>query len=650
MSPGAPTPSKHSKRRGILTTFRRLFRKDGQAERTPSSLAMNQVLRVKNVKGLPSLNQLQHIPKLLTRQEKWIASAALAVFLISGGILGNQFFNSQQIIVPSVGGEYTEGLIGVPQLINPLYSTGSDVDTDLTRLVYSGLLQFDDDEGLIPDLAESYEISEDQKEYTFVLRDDVKWHDGKPFRATDVIFTINAIQIPEYRSPLEVSFAGIQVEQVDERTIKFILNEPFAPFLSMLTVGILPSHLWGEINPLNASLTELNKKPIGTGPYKFEKLVKDSRGTIRSYTLRRNDDFYLGSPYIERLHFKFYPDLHAGLEALRNNNVEGLSYIPTQQVDSFGRNNQIRLASSALQQYTAVFINLKSNGAVQDLKVREALSLGTNKNAIVEEILKGHGSPIYSFILPEMVGEHPDLPRYVYDVDGARQKLQDAGWELVENSPTRVKGTSGLVINLITLDVPELVQTAELLKEQWAVIGVDLQISAVGSTDFQSTVLRNKDYDLLLSGELYGIEPDPYAFWHSSQATYPGLNLSQFGNRKADEYIEIGRNTADIEKRAEAYRSLQELVVEQVPAVFLYQPEYIFAVSKKIHNVDADNIVIPADRFGKVHQWFIRTRKIFKNKSNITEADVLPDEEIAENTEENEESEEVEMAEENIDE
>lgn len=590
--------------------MRHIFRrKKSGAKRADSKLAVNQVMRARKAKRVPTPSQLRHLPKLLNKTEKRIAGLALAAVLIAGVFLVIRVGLGPQVNVPAVGGEYTEGLIGTPQLINPLYATTSDVDTDLTRLIYSGLMRYDTTDGLVPDLAESFEISEDNKTYTFTVRDDAYWHDGEKVRATDIVFTINAIQTQEYRSPLEVSFASVTVEQVDERTVRFILDEPFAPFLSLLTVGILPSHLWEGIAPLNAPATELNRKPIGSGPYKFEKLVKDSKGNIKTYTFVRNPRYYDGAPYIEELHFKFYPETTSALEALRNKNIEGVSYVPIESAADFEKESGLEVVYPSLGQYVAAFFNEDKQPLLDELLIREALALGTDKVQLIEAALNGHGSPIKSFILDGMVGYHPDINVQVYNPTAAREKLEEIEWVIDEETQIRTKDETQLAFELVTMDTPELTATADELARQWSELGIVVNIRTVNQTDFQNDVLKNRNYDILLSGELYGIDPDPYAFWHSSQINSPGLNLAQYSNRQADEYIETGRSTTDPAARAEAYQALQELVTEDIAAVFLYQPTYSYAISKKIRNVEIDRMVVPADRFSQINQWYIKTRR-----------------------------------------
>lgn len=589
--------------------LRNIFRRNKSSKQTKPSLAINQVLKARHAGIMPNRSQLKHLPKLLSKTEKQITVIAILLILVASSILSWRLLNSNRVDVAAIGGEYTEGLIGTPQLINPLYSSTSDVDSDLARLIFNGLMRYDAENGLVPDLTDSFEVSEDNKTYTFKIREDAKWHDGEQVRAEDVIFTISAIQNKDYRSPLEISFSGIIVEQVDEQTVRFILNEPFAPFLSLLTVGILPSHIWQDVFPLNAPLTELNKKPIGSGPYKFEKLVKDSKGSIRSYTLVRNPKYHRGAAQIEKLHFKFYPEVTSALEALRNHNIEGLSYVPLESVEDFEKDGNLQIIYPTLGQYVAAFFNTENSEILEEDLVREALALASNKQKLVDDILGGHGSTIKSFILNGMIGEHPELNVQVFDLPAAKEKLEKAKWLIPEDGTIRKKDDKELILDLVAVDSVELIQTAEELAVQWLILGIQVNIRIVDSTEFQNDILKNRNYDILLSGELYGIDPDPYAFWHSSQAEYPGLNLSGFSNRKADGHIEAARETTDPEKRAEEYRALQEIVAKDIAAIFLYQPTYSYAVSSKIQNVIIPSIVSPSDRFSNINDWFVKTKK-----------------------------------------
>lgn len=586
--------------------FRRFF-KQGGAAKSPLHLAQRQILSVRGNRAVPSLAQWRELPRYLTTSEKRLFIGAIATIIIAIGLLGFRLLTNNQTSVPAIGGSYTEGLIGTPQFINPLYASGSDTDTDLTKLVFSGLMRLDATTAeLIPDLAAAFTVSNDQKTYTFTLRDNAFWHDGDIVTASDIVFTINAIQNPDYHSPLAVSFSGVSVKAEDDHTVIFTLAEPFAPFLSTLTVGILPEHIWQDIPPGSAPLAHINLTPIGSGPYKFNKITTDQRGLLRGLTLVRNHIFYRGAPYISELNFKFYADPGTLLEALKNRNVEGAGFIPSDAGSSL-QNAGLQTIKTSLLQFTALFLNDTHNATLADSNIRQALNLATDRAAIVS--LTNAGTIITSPILPSMPGYDATIGATTFDLPAATALLDNAGWKTVEGSTIRAKNGTPLTFGLTTLDTPGLSAVATKLAEQWATAGIDLTVTVVSPNNLQNNVLKDRDYDILLTGELYGADQDPYAFWHSSQVAYPGLNLAQFSSRKADDAIETARATTDITIRAASFTTLAKTIADAVPAIFLYQPNFTYFTASRIQGIHLPTMTIPADRFANINEWYIKTRK-----------------------------------------
>ncbi|MBI2476715.1 hypothetical protein HYV72_00930, partial [Candidatus Uhrbacteria bacterium] len=196
---------------------------------------------LKSSRRFPTPHQWTALPRVLSVRERRFFWGSFTLCVLSVLFFVGYMLVSHVVLVPVSGGTYTEGLIGSPQFINPLYTSSNDVDQDISRLVFSGLMQWHPQNGLITDLAESYTISEDKRVYTFTLRNDALWHDGSPVTVRDVMFTYSAIQNPEFKSPLYSALRGVTIEQVDDRTVAFKLEEPFAPFLSVLSTGILPA-------------------------------------------------------------------------------------------------------------------------------------------------------------------------------------------------------------------------------------------------------------------------------------------------------------------------------------------------------------------------------------------------------------------------
>ncbi len=559
----------------------------------------------------PSWSQMKFIPQYLSTIEKQIVKITGIIVLLAIAGLAVSVYQQHVIQIPKSGGKYVEGLIGSPQYINPILSQVNDVDMDISSLVFSGLLKNDESEKLAPDLATDYEISEDQKSYTFHLRQNVKWHDGVDFTVDDVIFTLQAIQDIEYNSPLITSFAGVGIERVDDYTITLTLNEPFAPFLSSLTFGILPIHIWNEIPSMNIQFTEYNKKPIGTGPFKFKQLSRDAQGNIKLYTLERNEEYYDQRPYLEEISFSFYPDFESAISAYNNNRIEGISYIPREVKSLIKKENSVNFHSMRLPQYTAIFFNQKSNPILQSTKIKEAMSLAIDKAKIVNEALGNEGEIIHGPILPGFPGYHPDIKKYEFDPIRAQEILEEEGWELVEENGERIRKKDDQILEFVLTIVnqPEQMKVAEIIESLWQKIGIKIEKHLMNNQIVEKEVLRPRNYQLLLFGEIVGTDPDPYPFWHSTQVEYPGLNLALFKNKDADKLLEEARKTSNVEERSSKYKEFQNILADEIPAIFLYNPFYTYGVSKKVKGIESIYITIPSDRFVNIQNWYIKTKR-----------------------------------------
>ena len=570
------------------------------------------ILSKLNPKKIPSWSQLKQLPKILNKQEKIKLVVALAIFLLSTfGLATNQYIKNS-IIVPDEGGTYTEGLIGAPNLINPILAT-SDVDRDLVRLLFSGLMKYDETGNLVPDLANNYTIDAEQKTYTFELRSNIYWHDGEPITVDDIIFTIERIKNPEYKSPFKNSFNGIVVNRINDQTVQFVLTQPFTPFLSILTVGILPEHLWYSIPDFGAQLAELNKKPIGSGPYKFQSLTKEASGNIKNYTLEAYDEYHLNRPYIDQLIFKFYPDFEVAAAALQNKNVDGLIYLPKSYKEDI-KNKEVVLKNLQSPQYSAVFFNPEENSLLDDVKIRQALALAIDKQKILTEALNNDGQIIHSPILPGMLGYDAEIKDVAYSPEEATQIFDTLGWKIEENQVFRQKDEAELDIKLTTVDQEENVKTVSIIKENWESIGIKTELEIISKNKILQEVIEPRNYQILVFGEIINISSGPYPFWHSSQNEYPGLNLSVLANKNIDQYLEEIRQANNDVAKLEPLKNFQTKLLEQHFAIFLYNPSYTYPVGRKLKGLENLNFVnLPADRFSNIHSWFLKTKRQLSN-------------------------------------
>ncbi|OGY79430.1 MAG: hypothetical protein A3B74_01160 [Candidatus Kerfeldbacteria bacterium RIFCSPHIGHO2_02_FULL_42_14] len=561
---------------------------------------------------IPRFAQLKYLFVVFSPRERLSFFLAFFIFVAALLGIGTRYYLRNTFVVPIAGGEYSEALVGKPEYVNPILSQTSDVDADITRLVFSSLFTFDVNQNLIPDLVNTYALSEDQRTYTFYLRQDATWHDGVTLTADDVIFTILSIQDPEFQSPLLPSLRGVQVNKIDDFTFNMTLTEPFAPFLSGFTFGILPEHLWYDIPPANARLAQLNLKPIGSGLFRFDTLVKDKAGVITSYTLVRNDSYYGQKPYLERVHFALFPDIFSALEAIRKKEVDGLGFIPKSERNILvNKNKNLEFYSLHLPQYSAVFFNQK-NSLLADKQIRKALVYGFDRERIIREALVGDGDVIYTPILPGYIGHNAEVEKYGYDPERAKKILDEAGWVFLDGDAVRHKNGKELAFAITTVDQPEYVATANILKESWEKLAIRVELNIISQAEMQSKIIKPRAYEALLFGEIVGIDPDPYPFWHSSQSKHPGLNLAVFFNKNVDKLLEEARKTSDAEQRRLKYLHFQNILADELPAIFLYNPFYTYAVSQDVRGVASRYITTPSDRFRDIVEWYRKTERQWK--------------------------------------
>jgi peptide/nickel transport system substrate-binding protein len=520
-------------------------------------------------------------------------------------------YYSKTRAIPSYGGEYIEGIVGQPAHINPVISASNNSDDDLAQTIFSSLFKYDSQGSLANDIVENYSISEDKTEYTINIRKDVVWHDGERLTASDVLFTIGLISDPAYKSPLRSNWQGIETSSPDDYTIVFKIKTPYVGFLNNLTFGILPKHLWESIGPEKFSLTDFNLEPIGSGPYKYSSYQKDSSGNILSYKMVANPNYFGGKPYISKITFNFYSDDDAIISAYNRKEIMGISNV------SPGKINEIKLQQSTdmhkfnIPRYFAVFFNQIKSVPLANTEVRKALAYATDRREIIDAVLAGNGNPAYSPILPGMLGYDENVDKMDFDPEKANELLDKENWKRDEDG-FRKKDNVKLEINLATTDWDELSKTAEILKSQWEKIGMKVNVSTLSISDIQQNYIRPREYDALLFGQVLGADPDPYSFWHSSQKRDPGLNLSLFGDSDTDKLIEDGRIEFDAGKRAELYKDFQKKLVSQIPAVFLYSPDYVYPINKSVQGLDIKNLILPAERFASIEKWFINTKRIWK--------------------------------------
>jgi peptide/nickel transport system substrate-binding protein len=534
--------------------------------------------------------------------------AALAV----ASTFGLLYLVNMNLVVPTParGGSLTEGIIGTPRFINPILAV-SDADRDLTSLVYSGLLRATPEGGFAPDLAQSYTVSPDGRTYTFVIRSDAAFSNGSPLTAEDVAYTIGKIEDPALHSPLLPNWQGVTVQVLDERTLSFTLRSAYAPFAENLTLGIVPKALWQGVSDDEFPFSNLNTTPVGSGPYVVSTISRSTSGIPSSYALSANPHYALGEPYLATLTFKFYQSEQALEGALRSGDVESASGVSPQALGGLGDDAR----TAPLSRVFGVFFNQSQSVVLRDASVREALNDAVDRQDLIKAVLGGYGTPLEGPVPPQLLSAAPPADGAAAQAGSstlpmlARQKLLDYGWTLTAGVLTHTVGkgksaqTTPLHFTLATADVPELRAAAQYLKQAWGEMGAQVDVQVYDQGDLSQNVIRPRKFDALLFGEVVGRELDLFAFWHSSQRNDPGLNIAGYANPQVDKDLVALRTATDPAARQQLLGDASAQIQKDLPAVFLYAPDFVYSIPNDIAGVDLGSIETPSDRFLSVPQW-----------------------------------------------
>ncbi len=568
----------------------------------------------------PSQAEIDLAIKTMPRKQ-WYLVVAGVIILIGSVIALLLILNGSYLNrVPTRGGSFVEGIIGSPRFVNPVLAV-SDVDRDLSMLIYSGLMRLNAKGELVPDLAQGYEVSPDGLTYTITLKDDLRFHDKKSITADDVIFTINRIQNPTVKSPRWSTWESVKVEKLSDRKISFTLKQPYHAFLENLTLGILPKHLWEQIEPEAFPFSDLNIEAVGSGPY----LVTDIRfrrgaSTLPEYyELEPFENFTLGAAKISNIRVKFYPNELELLTAYQSGeveNVSGLSPTLAKKLEDDGA----KILTVPLPRMFAVFFNQNHAPLFANAEVRRALNAAVNREQIIESTLAGYGQAVYDPLLifdpPQNSTESVELNASSTKIGKPIEILTDAGWKPnaetgVMEKTNKAKEVTSLSFSLATSDVPELKQVAENLKKTWGEIGAKVELKVFEIADLNQNVIRPRQYEALFFGEVLGRNTDPYSFWHSSQRLDPGSNIALYTNLTVDKKLEELRKLSDSSARRAKSAEISEEIIKETPAIFLYQPYFMYLAPDKIKNKDLPPINLAAERFTNINEWYITTEKVW---------------------------------------
>ena len=501
------------------------------------------------------------------------------------------------------GTSYTEALVGTWQRVNPLFTSENPVDADLSAIIFSGLVRVGSNGQAEPDLADLPLITEGGRTYTFTLREGARWHDGEPVTSSDVLFTLEAITAVGFRGPSDVAslWSAIEVIAPDDRTVVLRLPEANAPFLVRnATIGILPAHLLNGLSPQELYDAPFNSAPVGTGPYRITTL------STSEARLEANANYHLGSPQIEELRFRFFPEYGMALRAMENNEVEGIFFrdIPTAgQSEQVAMMGDITAAVVSRSAFLPLYLNNDAAELFGDPQVRRAISLAIDRGAIAEAVYGENAIPSASPISPHSWAYDPGYDEQGVDLDEARQLLDDAGWVVSATTGTRVRLGSEFRFVIRVDDDPARVQVAQLIVEQLEPLGIRASVASTSFTVLRRDFLQERRYQAAIAGWVQGPDPDPYFGWHSSQMGSAGANIANHSDAVADRLIEEGRQSTDPATREDMYRQFQEVWSNTVPSIVIAYTNYTYARTSGVEIRLPEMLNAPSQRFSFVHEW-----------------------------------------------
>ncbi|MGA3150376.1 MAG: peptide ABC transporter substrate-binding protein [Candidatus Saccharimonadales bacterium] len=560
-----------------------------------------------------------NIDKLLIRRFDRLASVrrfvllwvGLFVVLVLAGIGQLRGLSAYyHVLRPVPGGLYNEGMIGTFTTANPLYATGT-ADAAVSRLVFSGLFKYDNNNNLVGDLAKDWTLSDNQTRYVVHLKKGIKWQDGKPFTADDVIFTYHTIQNSETQSPLYSSWKDITVTKQDAYTVNFDLPNPLSPFPYALTNGIIPAHLLKSIPPEQLRSAAFDTAPIGTGPFEL-KYIDVSGNTANDrqqrIALQAYDQYWVGRPKLDGFSLTTFSDdqhLISAFEHKQLNAMSGLETLPPE----LANDSSVQTYSTPLTSAVMAFFN-NSMANLNDVNIRRALTISVDRSQL-ENLF---GSPIKLVTGPLLTGQlgyDSSITEPNYNLTAANQSLDQDGW-LRGAGGIRYKDGQPLSFTMSSQDTPQYSRVAQFLQQQWAKIGVKVVVHYYDAEDLQSIVIANHSYDILLYGINIGVDPDVFAYWDSSQASVSSqghLNLSEYKSAVTDQALEAGRTRSDPSIRVLKYKAFLTAWTGDMPALALYQPDLLYITRGPVFNYQrkADNSEL--DQFYNVNQWEVRQQE-----------------------------------------
>ena len=510
------------------------------------------------------------------------------------------------------GGTYAEGVIGRIDTLNPLYAA-TQSERSASNLIFSGLLRYDSRNNLESDLASGWTVSADGKTYTFTLRQDAKWHDGKPVTANDVVYTLDLIKNPQTRSYLYRTWQDIQVKAENKDKLVFTLPAAYAPFPHALTFGILPQHILQSSSPLRLRENSFNRNPVGSGPFTFKSMQIINPDTDRVVLqTERNEQFYGNKAKLDRFQIHTYKDRDALRRGFLSREINAASELRSSDIDTIKSQLPTTVVNDS-EIHNGVYAFYQMDRPVlQDASVRKALVSATDRTAL-RETVSGYASELNGPLLSEQEPGISSLKQSGYDQAAAKAALDAAGWVLKGN--VREKNGQKLELSMLAPRSGDFPAVAESIAKQWRMVGVDVKVQVVDTGTFEQNILTPRAYDVLIYELSLGADPDVFAYWHSSQASVRGFNLSNYKSVIADDALLSARSRSEADLRRVKYQGFVQQWINDAPAVALYQPRLHYVTTDNTRSIDRSQPVIDTlNRYHTLEDWTVETSRQFESR------------------------------------
>jgi len=497
---------------------------------------------------------------------------------------------------PEYGDTFIEASIGDASNLLPVLASDS-ASSAINSMIYNGLVRYDKNLQIEGELAQSWEISDDNLTISFHLRKDVTWHDGEPFTAADVAFNYRLYIDPQTPTAYAESFKQVTaIETPDPYTFIAHYSQPYAPALISWAMSIHPKHL---LENKDVTKSPLTRKPVGTGPYRFAEWRAGEK-----IVLKANPDYFEGQPYIKRVVYRIIPDISTQFLELQTGSLDFMGLSPMQfdrqtETPAFKRlYNKYRYLNFG---YTYLGYNL-NRPLFQDKRVRQALAYAINKKELIDGVLLGYGSVATGPYKPDTWVYNGAVKKYDYNPEKSRQLLAEAGWRDSNGDGVLDKEGKEFVFTIITNQGNDLrAKTGEIIQRRFKEVGIKVKLRIIEWATFLKEFINPSNFDATILGWTGGPEPDQYNIWHSSKTGPRELNFIGFRNSEVDQVLEEGRRVFEQQQRKACYDRFQEILAEEQPYTFLYISEALPAVSKRFRQVEP----APAGIRYNFNQWFV---------------------------------------------